>query len=190
MPLDSVSITLTSSSVYHSADQISHLPTLSLLPILSFLHILFRSMYLWINLYSCPYKDRNVVACLIAQNKERKKIFFSYWKGERVVRLLFDTGQNTYYKKQHANVFIICNTFYFAPTYAEQWSTFQQALPCAFHADQEQRSSLPILLQASSNSEETTLFNVCTCRQKQQTLTNIGKSQHKHFLQLTGHTKF
>lgn len=73
MPLDSVSITLTSSSVYHSADQINHLPTLALLPILPFLHILFRSMYLWINLYSCPYKDRNLVACLIAQNKERKQ---------------------------------------------------------------------------------------------------------------------
>lgn len=71
MPLDAVSITLTSLSGYHSTNQINYLSALALLPILLFLCIFFRSVCLWHQPVFMPLQGQKI-DCL-ADGTERAK---------------------------------------------------------------------------------------------------------------------
>lgn len=131
MPLDSVSNTLTSLSVYES-----NKPSFSLGPStdITFLHVLLRSTYSEINLYSwaiCIQGQKS--DCLIddteRENQTKSSLVIEKEDRESNYLLIKDKTNNKLHKKQHANISTTCNTFYFGPNSVEQQNTFHKTLP-------------------------------------------------------------
>lgn len=146
MPLDAVSNTLSSLSVYES-----NKPSFSLGPStdITFLHALFRSMYSEINLYSWANTYSWAICiqgqksdCLTDDIKREKQtkssLVIEKKDGESNYLLLKDKTNNKLHKKQHANISTICNTSYFGPNSVEQQNTFHKAFATYFHGAPKQ----------------------------------------------------
>lgn len=192
MPLDSVSNTFTSLSVYES-----NKPSFSLAPStdITFLHVLFRSTYFW---NQSVFMGKSVLKgkkpdCLTDDTERGKQtkspLVIEKEDRESNYLLIKDKTNNKLHKKQHANISTLCNSFYFGPNSVEQQNTFHKAFAIYFHAAPKQvllsQPSVSILEEKGRPP-----FNTCTYRQTLPALTDTCKSQNKYLLQLTDHFKF
>lgn len=139
MPLDSVSITLTSLSGYHSTNHINYLSALALLPILLFLCIIFfRSVCLWHQPVFMPLQGQKI-DCLTDGTERGKQTKSSLVIEKEEGKSEIRTKQIINYMRNSRQTFPLSATLLFWPYLCGAMKGFPRAFamcfPCCYGAE-------------------------------------------------------